>query len=366
MKVFLSYPSEHFEQAREVKSFVRSVDVECWFDQDSLVAGQDWDRVRAIALSEADLVIVLCSSVTIERNGVYQREINEALQLVKDRRLGTVYIIPLRIENVELPPELNRFQRVDYFDVHWRRKLAAGLAQGVIDKCEDVPPALVVAAAQPDEGGIIPRAIAETLPAGTIEIDWINYTLAGDYWDFVNGAITSRALGAAYQTRRQFAEWWKQEGGSSYELSISEFYRRGELVSLTFASGSYFAHQPYPSFGIETLNFLGQNAGIVSASDLFMPDIEVFNFLTNYVNLDLRRQNFASGYEVDISYYADVYGWNFFDHFNFNSEGMRLNFSSKSGLPHVLSSHEVYLPWKRVSQFLAPVAHNILIEPGKD
>jgi hypothetical protein len=37
MKVFLSYPSEHLETVVEVKNFVRSVGVECWFDKDNLV-----------------------------------------------------------------------------------------------------------------------------------------------------------------------------------------------------------------------------------------------------------------------------------------------------------------------------------------
>ena len=132
------------------------------------------------------------------------------------------------------------------------------------------------------------------------------------------------------------------------------------LNGLTFSGTAGFG---YPNHAIETLNFLGQNAGIVSASDFFVPDIEALSFLTNYVNLDLRRQNVGSDEEIDISHYAELYGWAFFDHFNFNEAGMRLNLSSASGLPHVLASHEVYVPWEHVSQFLAPVARKILIAP---
>ena len=88
LKTFLCYPSEAEKSAREVTGFVRSVGIDCWFDKDSLVAGEDWDRSRRDALQDADVVLVLCSSVTTGRNGVYQREINEALQLSADRRLG--------------------------------------------------------------------------------------------------------------------------------------------------------------------------------------------------------------------------------------------------------------------------------------
>lgn len=125
MKAFLSYPSEHVVIAREIKSFIRSTGVACWFDKDDLVAGEDWDRARGLALREADVIVVLCAAQTTERNGVYQREINEALSLRNDRRLGVVYIIPVRIEEAPLPPELSRLQYVDYFEPSWRRKFAA-------------------------------------------------------------------------------------------------------------------------------------------------------------------------------------------------------------------------------------------------
>lgn len=360
MKVFLSYPSEHVEAAREVKSFIRSTGIACWFDKDDLVAGEDWDRARSIALREADAVVVLCAAQTTERNGVYQREINEALSLKSDRRLGVVYIIPVRIEDVPLPSELSRLQYVDYFDSSWRRKFAAGLARAVSEQKENVPPALQVAAAQPDEGGILLREIREEIPQGVLHATWLSYVMNGDYWDFVNGVIRARALGGLYEARRQLAEWW-QPSGSDWELHVSEYYRKGQLVSLTVGSSSYFSGAAHPNHGVQCINILGEEAGIVTARDLFDASPEALNFLTDYVNLDLRRQYGGTGEEIDLIYYFDTYGWEFFDHFNFNEAGMQLNFSSMSGLPHVLGYQEVYLPWQHAGHLLAPTAKRILL-----
>ena len=39
MKVFPCYNLDVVATAREVKSFVPSVGIDCWFDKDSLVAG---------------------------------------------------------------------------------------------------------------------------------------------------------------------------------------------------------------------------------------------------------------------------------------------------------------------------------------
>lgn len=360
MKVFLSYPSEHVEIAREVKNFIRSTGIDCWFDKDDLVAGQDWDRVRSIALSNADVVVVLCAAQTTERNGVYQREINEALRLQSDRRLGVVYIIPVRVEDAPLPPELTRLQYVDHFEGAWRRSFAAGLASAIGEHGEEIPPALKVAAAKPDEGGIIAREISQELPQGTIHASWITYAIDGDYWDFVNGVIRSHALGGLYQARRQLAEWW-HPSGSDWELHVSEFYRKEQLVSLQVATSSYFSGAAHPNHGIESINILGEEAGIVTATDLFDPSGEGLKFLTDYVKLDLQRQYGGSGEEIDLSYYSDTYGWDLFSQFNFNEAGMQLNFSSMSGLPHVLGYQEVYLPWQHAGQFLAPAAKRILL-----
>ncbi|WP_447751014.1 toll/interleukin-1 receptor domain-containing protein [Sphingopyxis fribergensis] len=360
MKVFLSYPSEHLEAAVEVKNFVRSVGVECWFDKDSLVAGEDWDRARHQGLVEADVFLVLCAAQTTGRNGVYQREINEALELLRDRRLGTIYIIPLRLEDAPLPSELGRLQYVDHFEGAWRRKLAVGLARATTEKGESVPAALTVAATQPEEGGSIDHAILEERPEGSYELNWFTYTMEGEYWDFVNGVIRSKALGGLYETRRQMAEWW-QTSGSDWTMSISEFHRRDKLVSLVIGTSSYFSRAAHPNHGLFTINFLGEEAGIVGAQDLFEATGEGFSFLTDYVNLDLRRQYGGNGEKIDITSYAETYGWEFYEHFNFNEAGMRLNLSAASGLPHALGMHEVYIPWEHVGQLLAPVSRRILL-----
>ena len=360
MKTFLCYPSEAETTAREVAGFVRSVGIDCWFDKNSLIAGEEWDRSRRLALQDANVVLVLCNSVTTGRNGVYQREINEAIRLSADRRLGTIHILPLRLEDVSLPPELSRLQYVDHFDPNWRRKVAAGLDRACKEAGEAVPDRLMVAAAQPDEGGIIPCSKHEERPAGTIEADWIEYAIDGEYWDFVNGVIRSKALGGVYQARRQLDEWW-QKSGSSWEIKMSEFHRKGELVSLTVGSFNYFAGAAHPSHGVATINMLGPQAGIMSAYDLFDGDAEALAFLTDYVNLDLRRQSAGTDEKFNISKYVESYGWDLYEHYGFNESGMQINLSSMSGLPHVLGYFDTYLPWQSVERFLAPVARRVLL-----
>jgi TIR domain len=96
MKTFLSYPSENLDLAWEVYDFVRTLGVQIWFDKESLIAGQNWDRERATAQKSADLIILICSSETINKSGVIQREIKDALDLLRDKPLSHIFLVSLR------------------------------------------------------------------------------------------------------------------------------------------------------------------------------------------------------------------------------------------------------------------------------
>lgn len=362
VKAFICYPSEHPDDAREVAGFLKAVGVDRWFDKDSIAAGEDWDRTRKVALADADLVVVLCASQTISRDGVYQREINEALELARDRRPGGVFIIPLRLEKVDLPPELSRLQYVDKWEPAWRRKLAAGLVHASEGLSEPAAEPLRVAAAEPDEGGVLQRELHLEDGAGQIDATWIQYEASGDYWDYVNGLITARALGASYSARRQFAE--RDRSGSSYlEYGVSEFNRKGDLVSLVIGSSSFYAGAAHPNNLIETLNVMGPRAGTLTVAELFGHSSEGLGFLAEYTAADLRRQHVGTGQQAPDAWFPDGdAAWRPFEQFGFNEAGMIINLSAASGLPHVFGVLDVYIPWHQAEPFLTPVAKRVVLD----
>jgi hypothetical protein len=95
MEIFLSYPSERLKVAREVYGFLTSVGVDVWFDKESLVAGQVWDRERKEAQKRADLTVLVCSRETVEREGVIQREVKDILDLLEEKPVGDIYLSSL-------------------------------------------------------------------------------------------------------------------------------------------------------------------------------------------------------------------------------------------------------------------------------
>lgn len=127
IKLFLSYPSEQLYYACEVNNFVKSVGMTLWFDKESLIGGQDWERERELAQKEADVTLLFCSTEILTRSGVIQREIKEALKRCEDVPFGQICLVPLRVAEFTPPQELNVFQRIDLFEDDWKFKLARAL-----------------------------------------------------------------------------------------------------------------------------------------------------------------------------------------------------------------------------------------------
>src|SRR3954447_6925680 len=110
MEIFLSYPSERLEIARAVYEFLRRLGTNIWFDKESLIAGQDWDRERLAAQKRADLTVLICSRETFEKPGIIQREVKQVLDLLNDKPLGSIHLICIRVEEIGFPSELAKYQ----------------------------------------------------------------------------------------------------------------------------------------------------------------------------------------------------------------------------------------------------------------
>src|SRR5712691_3629080 len=143
MEVFLSYPSERLKIAREVYDFLKSVDVDAWFDKTSLVAGQDWDRERTEAQRRADLTVLICSRETVERAGVIQREVQDILDLLKAKPIGQIYLVSVRTDDIRLPPELAKYHYVNHFEQDWKLQLGRSIELKFKQAEADIPDKLV-------------------------------------------------------------------------------------------------------------------------------------------------------------------------------------------------------------------------------
>lgn len=128
LNVFLCHASQDKPTVRKLYNQLKSQAwIEPWLDEENLIPGQDWDLKISRALRETDAIIVCLSRASVSKEGYIQKEIKRALDIYDEKPEETIYIIPLRLDDCEVPPRLKRIHWVDYFDKKYKEKLLHAL-----------------------------------------------------------------------------------------------------------------------------------------------------------------------------------------------------------------------------------------------
>ena len=113
-KVFISYASEDFSYAEKLYHYLEAGGYKVWLDKKSIKPGQQWDFEIKQGLKNADFIIILLSSNSVNKRGYVQREFKLALEYMEERLDSDIYIIPVKIDACDVPDKLSRHQWVIY------------------------------------------------------------------------------------------------------------------------------------------------------------------------------------------------------------------------------------------------------------
>jgi hypothetical protein len=128
LKVFLCHASSDKTKVRKLYKDLSNLDyVDPWLDEEKLLPGEDWRREIPKAIRASDAVIVCLSRSSITKSGYVQTEIKFALDIADEQPEDTIFLIPLKFEECEVPERLSRWQWVNYFDESGYKKLSAAL-----------------------------------------------------------------------------------------------------------------------------------------------------------------------------------------------------------------------------------------------
>jgi hypothetical protein len=110
LRVFLCHASQDKPIVRELYQRLLSEDwIDPWLDEEKLLPGHDWDREIEKAVETADVVIVCLSNQSVTKEGYVQRELRFALDIALQKPDGTIFIIPLKLDDCESPRRLRIF-----------------------------------------------------------------------------------------------------------------------------------------------------------------------------------------------------------------------------------------------------------------
>ncbi len=122
LKVFLCHAHADRDAVRALYTRLTNDGVDAWLDKEKLLPGQEWKSEIERAVREADVVIV-CLSNGFNKEGFRQKEVVWALDKAEEKLDGTIYIIPVLLENCEIPHRLAKYHVVDLFEVNGYEKL---------------------------------------------------------------------------------------------------------------------------------------------------------------------------------------------------------------------------------------------------
>jgi hypothetical protein len=115
LRVFLCHSSSDKPIVRGLYEKLRSDSMQPWLDEEDLLPGQDWETEIRKAIRASDVVLVCLSKGSITKVGYVQKEIRDVLDVADEQPEGTIFLIPVRLEPIDMPDRFRRWQWVDLF-----------------------------------------------------------------------------------------------------------------------------------------------------------------------------------------------------------------------------------------------------------
>ncbi|HEX3871234.1 MAG TPA: TIR domain-containing protein, partial [Pirellulales bacterium] len=234
--IFVSWASADELIAETIVEALRHQGLSCWFSDDSVPPGKDWDEQISLAIEGCRLMLVILSEKSI-RSRYVKKEIILALD-------DGLTIVPLRVADVKLPHEIRLtlagIQHVDVFpDVRKHLDKLAKDLRLLLAKIESSSPEVTLIA--PKAGDAWPAGSQQTIrwkavTAGGSEVSDIRIDLRRGTRD--EPRITDAASGLA-ATSEEYA-WQvpaRLEPASDYQLQVTvvDDAKRAGCVQATFA-----------------------------------------------------------------------------------------------------------------------------------
>lgn len=128
LRVFLCHSSGDKAAVKDLYGFLRLQGYDPWLDAVNLVPGQDWEAEIRKAVKTSHVVVVCLSKGSTTKAGFVQKEIRIALDVADEQPEGRIFLIPSRLEDVDVPARLSKWHRVDLFDDGGNEQLLGALS----------------------------------------------------------------------------------------------------------------------------------------------------------------------------------------------------------------------------------------------
>jgi hypothetical protein len=131
LRIFLLYARSDEKAVRRLYNRLSKAGASVWIDRKKLLPGQDWQSEIRQAIYSSDIIIVCLSKKFNKQGGYRHEELRIVLEKANVLPDDLLLIIPVRLEECDLPEPLHRWQRVDLFEPNGFHVLLSALKQHV-------------------------------------------------------------------------------------------------------------------------------------------------------------------------------------------------------------------------------------------
>jgi len=110
VQIFLCYVREDKERLENLYQKLSDAGFKPWMAKKDLVGGERWKSRISQAIRRSDLFLACLSANSVDKRGFVQREIKDALDIWREKLESDIYLIPVRLEDCEVPESLRDFQ----------------------------------------------------------------------------------------------------------------------------------------------------------------------------------------------------------------------------------------------------------------
>lgn len=129
--IFISYDDEDKSHAIKIYERLQTFHLSPWIDVRNIMPGQDWKTEINKAIRHSDVFIACLSSRSVSKRGYAQAQLNSALEILETIPESDIFIIPLKLDECEVPEKLSELQSLNYFESGARDKLINTIWQKV-------------------------------------------------------------------------------------------------------------------------------------------------------------------------------------------------------------------------------------------
>ncbi len=141
-QIFISYAQEDREKVESLYQKLSDVGFKPWMDTKDILPGEGWESKIQEAIQRSDFFLVCLSASSVDKRGSIQKEIKQALKIWQEKLDNDIYLIPVQLEDCQVPGSLRDFQGVNLFKENGWARLVKAIQTGMkrLTKEESTPP----------------------------------------------------------------------------------------------------------------------------------------------------------------------------------------------------------------------------------